>query len=340
MGATRALVTVKYGTTYINDRDLAAAYLADLARCSQSVAESADDVDMSLVQDFKKRIKHIASEVGSQVGMTVATGIPLSSGGQAYRVARSSAPGVAEDIRRSSRASGTAKHDFSALAGMPVKNTFIHFGPNAADSRGTQSAPDRFDIGTPPGVSEPMCDADTDEDPLPSATSSPASPHGSPAPSRCPSPAGSAPGSPRCLPVAMHPLGFDAYLADKVTKISSTLLRLARSREALAAVRLQVQSQKCATGELIEIKAQLSQSEAGFTVIADDISEGLCALAAVDSPALHDFIETARIFIARPSGAHGSDLLEPLPSIPEDSDLLEPKKAKKKKEKKKTKFAL
>ena len=220
-----------------------------------------------------------------------------------------------------------------------VKNSFIHdvVGNDESGEDSAASAPpaicssfleccEHFDIASDAGE-----EASSDSElPPPLHASPPSSPScGSPAASACASPAC----SPRCGLEVLDPQGIDAFLADKVTKISSALLRLARSRETLAAVRLQAQSQKCATDELFEIKAQLSQSEAGFSVIADDISDGLNALAIFGNPAFHDYIETARSFLARtPSAA----LVAPLPSIAEESDFQEPKKAKKKKEKKKT----
>lgn len=47
--------------------------------------------------------------------MTVATGEPYSTGGKAYRAARHVAPSSAIAIRRSTRASGAAKHDLSSI---------------------------------------------------------------------------------------------------------------------------------------------------------------------------------------------------------------------------------
>ena len=117
MAPTRAVVTIRNGVTYINDADVARMYLTELLRRDGKAEQQNHDSDMEegLVQDFKQRVRAVAGEVGSQIAMSVATGEPFSTGGKAYRAARTVAPLSAENIHRSTRASGAAKHDLTGV---------------------------------------------------------------------------------------------------------------------------------------------------------------------------------------------------------------------------------
>ena len=112
MGATRALVTVKAGTVYINDKEIAQEFLANVASQSQQHGT----VDQMFVQPFLERMQSVAAEVGSQVALSAATGTPCPKGSDAYQLARKVAPRLANDVRTATRRSGLAKHNFKEEA--------------------------------------------------------------------------------------------------------------------------------------------------------------------------------------------------------------------------------
>eukprot|EP00929_Paragymnodinium_shiwhaense_P035719 TRINITY_DN19254_c0_g1_i1.p1 TRINITY_DN19254_c0_g1~~TRINITY_DN19254_c0_g1_i1.p1 ORF type:complete len:234 (+),score=38.67 TRINITY_DN19254_c0_g1_i1:93-794(+) len=129
MGGARALITVRAGISYINDETIAQRYIELLAQHA-TLPQASDEVSDDLVLDFKKRMKAVGSEVASQMAVTVATNIACPSGGKAYRAARKVAPQQAEDIRRSTRSSGHAKHELSGLVANSTTNVLTKTDAN------------------------------------------------------------------------------------------------------------------------------------------------------------------------------------------------------------------
>ena len=120
MGAGRALVTVRAGITYINDEKIAQRFIDLLAQHTSSSQEG-DDIAEDLVFDFKRRMRAVGGELASQMAMTVGTNTPCPFGGKAYQCARKMAPRLAEDIRKRTRASGTANHVLGDLVDVSAR---------------------------------------------------------------------------------------------------------------------------------------------------------------------------------------------------------------------------
>ena len=98
--------------TYVNDESLARAYIDGLLdrQMTQLVTTTTPISVPTVIAD---RIPAIAEELQAQHSMTVATGVPCPRGSSAYRAARNLCPDVANNIRRATRRSGRAKHDFN-----------------------------------------------------------------------------------------------------------------------------------------------------------------------------------------------------------------------------------
>ena len=123
MGATRALVTVKNGITYINDAEMAKMYMTMLVQTQPNTATQGfvehEEVGSALIKDFTQRMRAVAGEIGAQMAMTRTMGESFASGGQAYKAARKVSSSVAESIRRDTPAPCGRKHDFGSVFRRP-----------------------------------------------------------------------------------------------------------------------------------------------------------------------------------------------------------------------------
>ena len=126
MGGTRAHLTIRGGTVYVNDANIAQSFLASLVPSLSptgiNLTTDSDDVKPALVESFKQRVKAVAAEVADQIAFSASTQVPWESGGMTYRVARASAPRMANSFRSATRASGRAKHDMKEVVSDHASN--------------------------------------------------------------------------------------------------------------------------------------------------------------------------------------------------------------------------